>query len=42
MIRSARCRHPGDESKGAESFLVLDWLLLVKADDSALAFDLPG
>jgi hypothetical protein len=41
-IRFARCHHPKDEAKGAESFLVLDCRLRVKANDVALAFGQPG
>jgi hypothetical protein len=37
-IRFALRRHPEDEAKCAESFLVLNGRLLVKADDGALAF----
>jgi hypothetical protein len=41
MIRFARHHHPKDETKSAESFLVLDCRLPVKADDVALAFGQP-
>jgi hypothetical protein len=37
-IRFARRHHPKAETKSAESFLVLDCRLPVKADDVALAF----
>ena len=40
-IRCARRHHPRDETKSAESFLVLDCRLAVKADDVALALGQP-
>ena len=40
-IGFARRHHPKGETKVAESFLVLDWRLPVKADDVVLAFGQP-
>jgi hypothetical protein len=40
-IRFARHHQPKDETKSAESFLVLDCRLSVKVHDAALAFGQP-